>query len=37
VFDLRKQTQALRRYYHDVLAGFERPRQGVGSIVGAQV
>lgn len=36
VFDLRKQTQALRRYYHDVLAGFDQPRRRAGQIAGAR-
>ena len=36
VFDVRKQSQALRRYYHEVLAGFERPREAIGPDLGAQ-
>jgi glycosyltransferase involved in cell wall biosynthesis len=36
VFDARKQSQALLRYYQDVLAGFEPPRQDVGPILGTQ-
>jgi hypothetical protein len=36
VFDVRKQSQALRRYYHDALAGFERPPQTTEPMLGAQ-
>ena len=36
VFDVRKQSQALLRYYHDVLAGFRPSQHNVGAIVGAQ-
>jgi glycosyltransferase involved in cell wall biosynthesis len=36
VFDVRKQSQALLRYYHEVLVGFERTREAIVPVLGAQ-